>query len=91
MSVKLSEDLSKLFHRMGRESGNGDNDPEALIAMAGDTSWMDIALEADVARNQGTGYMAIGVRYQDKENYYSLRYIIGDPGGILGAEGLTEN
>ena len=71
------------------DSGNGDHDPEALIASAGDANWRDISFEVDTARNQGTGYIFIGVRFQDKENYYSLRWMRGDPGGVLAKEGLT--
>lgn len=72
------------------DSGNGDTNPEPLAVMAGDASWTDVIMEADItvtAAGQGTGYLQVMARMKDTSNCYALRYITGDP-AALANEGL---
>lgn len=64
------------------DSGNGDNSPEPLVAMAGNQSWVNYLFEADATvtdASQGTGYLQLMVRMKDVDNWYAFRYLTGDP------------
>ena len=68
------------------DSGVGDHDREALFIMVG-SGWEQISVQVDLVRAQGTGYMGTSTNVQPNGDRYDCRYMTGDPGSLLNAEG----
>ncbi|MHA1834457.1 MAG: hypothetical protein ACTSV7_10730 [Candidatus Baldrarchaeia archaeon] len=60
------------------DGGNGDEAEEEFIALTGDLSWSDVAIQAKMRINgHDTGVAEFIVRAKDNKNYYAFRYTTG--------------
>jgi hypothetical protein len=70
------------------DSGVGDHDLEALFITVG-SGWADTTVQVDLVRAQGTGYMGTATNVQANGDRYECRYMTGEPGNLLNAEGTN--